>query len=267
MSSIICRIAETRKEIDDALRVRHQVFVQELHNLDPVRNAVPREVDSFDLPESTTHFVAYDGNTPIGVARMIRPNPEIAQATGTYFGFDIESKFDLTSLAHKNWRIAEMMRYCVLASARNRHVASVIHREAVRLCRQIGITHWIGSATIETNVPAEAAQIAAIASSLGQVRQDAWITPRKTFCPVNENSSFLLGSTGCRLPPALPPNSKLPRTLAMYTRHLAARIIGPPIYDPRFRGYSIPILMEVAEQRFADRRPLNPETIHSPIAA
>jgi L-ornithine Nalpha-acyltransferase len=145
-------------------------------------------------------------------------------------------------------------------------VASIIHREAVRLSRQEGITHWIACGTIETNVPAEAAQIAAIAESLGLVHKDVWITPRQTFCPVNENSA-LVGSNGCRLPSSMPSNGKLPRILAMYTRHLAARIIGPPLYDPRFRGYSIPILMEVAEQRFADRRPLAPTTLPSPIAA
>lgn len=267
MSPIICRIAETPKEIDGALRVRHAVFVRELRNLDPVRNAVPREVDSFDLLETTTHLVAYDGDEPVGVARMLRPNPEISAATNTYFGFDMESKFDLIGLAQKNWCVAEMMRYCVLPSARNRPVASVIHREAVRLSRQLGVSHWIGSGTIETNNPAEAAQIAALAAGLGIVRQDLWITPRQTFCPVNENRSALLGSTGCRLTPTLPSSAKLPRTLAMYSRHLAARIIGPPLYDPRFRGYSIPILMEVAEQRFADRRPLAPTTHPSPIAA
>lgn len=267
MSSIICRVAETRKEIDDALRLRHQVFVQELRNLDPVRNAVPREVDSFDSPETTIHLVAYEGTAAVGVARIIRPNQEFAQSMGTRFGFDIESKFDLTDLTQKNFCFAETMRYCVISGARNRSVASVVHREAVRISRELGITHWIGSATIETNIPEEAARIASVAANLGFVRKDMWITPRQTFCPVNENSGAQFGSTGCQWERPLLSNDKLPRILAMYSRRLAARIIGPPLYDPRFRGYSIPIVMAVADQRFMTERRSASPAISSPIAA
>jgi L-ornithine Nalpha-acyltransferase len=266
MNQITCRIAETRKELDDALRIRHVVFAQELENLDPVRHAVPREVDAFDTPETTIHFVAYLDDTAVGAARMIRPNREIASATGTLFGFDIESKFDLTNLAQKNIRLAETMRYCVIAGARQKPVASIMVREAARISRELGITHWIGSATIETSVAEDAARIESTGANLGLMHREIRITPRKATCPFNVPQSNTLEQSGCRLSRIPASNADFPRVLSMYSKRLGARIIGPPAYDARFRGYSIPILMAVADQRITDDRP-HPGATTTPLAA
>jgi hypothetical protein len=265
MSPMICRIAESRKEIDEALRIRHVVFAQELANIDPVRHAVPREVDPYDMLETTIHFVAYLDGTPVGTARMLMPNPEIARATGTVFGFDMESKFDLASLAQKNIMPAETMRYCVIATARNKPVAASMVREGIRISRRLGITHWIGSATLETSTPEDAARIESVGANLGFVHRDIRIAPRTVTCPSNDLRHVFFDTSGClsRLPPS---NVHFPRILAMYARRLGARIIGPPLYDARFRGYSIPIVMAVADQHLTDDHPTSTQR-STPLAA
>ena len=266
MSPMICRVADSRKEIDDALRIRHLVFAQELENLDPVRHVVPREVDPFDMLETTIHLVAYIDGTAVGAARMLTPNPEIARATNTLYGFDIESKFDLTGLAQKNIRPAETMRYCVLASARNKPVAAIMIREAVRISRRLGITHWVGSATIETNTPETAARIESVGENLGFMHRDIRIQPRFITCPSNDIRHAFFGTSGCSLSHVPPSNVQFPRILTMYARRLGARIIGPPLYDARFRGYSIPIVMAVADQRLTDDQSTS-SPMSSPLAA
>lgn len=266
MSPMICRIAETRKEIDDALRIRHLVFAQELKNIDPVRHAIPREVDPFDMLETTIHFVAYIDGVPVGAARMLMPNVEIARATNTLFGFDLESKFDLTGLVQKNMRPAETMRYCVLASARNKPVAGAMIREAARISRRLGITHWLGSATIETNTPESAARIESVGATLGFVHRDIRIAPRTITCASNDIRPHFIDTSRRCLSQAPPSNVEFPRVLTMYARRLGARIIGPPLYDTRFRGYSIPILMAVADQHVSEDQPTSSPS-PTPLAA
>jgi L-ornithine Nalpha-acyltransferase len=266
MSPINCRIAESRKEIDDALRIRYLVFAQELENIDPVRHAIPREVDSFDMLETTIHFVAYLNGAPVGAARMLTPNVEIARVTNTLYGFDLESKFDLTNLARPNIQPAETMRYCVLASARKKPVAGVMIREAVRISRRLGITHWLGSATLETTTHETAARIESVGATLGFAHRDIRIAPRTMTCPSNDIRQHFLNTSACRLSQSPPSNVEFPRVLTMYARRLGARMIGPPLYDARFRGYSIPILMAMADQRLIDDRCTSSPT-SSPRAA
>lgn len=266
MNQINCRIAETRKEIDDATRVRHEVFAQELENLDPVRHAVPREVDAYDPLLTTIHLVAYVDGKAVGAARIITPNAEIARATGTLFGFEIESKFDLTNLALQNLQLAETMRYCVVARARRLPVAAALLREGVRVSRDLGITHWIGSSTIETSVPEVAARVESEGASLGIVHRDIRITPRKAACPVRAPQNARFEASECCLSRIRPSNFNFPRVLSMYSQRLGARIIGPPLYDARFRGYSIPILIAVAEQHVSEDLP-SAKATPAPLAA
>ena len=56
------RRATSEEQLEDALAVRHEVFVEE--------QGVPerRELDGKD--EAATHVVAYDDGTPIGAARL-----------------------------------------------------------------------------------------------------------------------------------------------------------------------------------------------------
>jgi len=62
MDELEVRVADTEREREDAFAVRHEVFVEE----QGVDEAL--EYDAHD--ETATHFVAYDGDEPIGAARL-----------------------------------------------------------------------------------------------------------------------------------------------------------------------------------------------------
>lgn len=248
MPDIQCHIAETRRQIDDALRVRYQVFAEELGYLDPASRFVPREVDPFDTLETTIHLVACAGGEPVGVVRLLAPNSEVARANGAAFGVDLESKFDLSPLAERGLRLAETMRFCILQRYRGRAVVAALHAAAVDLSRDAGITHWIGCANVETDSIEDARLISRVAARLGfehgEIRVEprapeaAPSTSRRPFYDAHERRRADRDLTGLALP----------RTLELYALRMAARFIGPPIYDPRFRMCSMPLLMVVDEQ-------------------
>jgi predicted GNAT family N-acyltransferase len=56
------RRAETDADVADALAVRRAVFVEE--------QGVPEEIEVDGEDDAATHFVAYDGDRPIGAARL-----------------------------------------------------------------------------------------------------------------------------------------------------------------------------------------------------
>lgn len=246
MVYIKCHIAKTRRQIDDALRVRFQVFAEELGYLDPSRPFVPREVDPFDTLETTVHIVAFAGGEPAGVVRLLAPNSEVAQNSGAFFGIDLESKFDLSPLAERGLRLVETTRYCVISKHRGRGVAAALHAAAVDLSRRMGITHWIACANTETDSLEDAHVMREVAARLGFEHRDIHIEPRAPApASIAVRRAFYTPLERRRADSGVLP---LPRTLELYARRMAARFIGPPIYDAVFRMCSMPLLIAVDEQ-------------------
>ncbi|WP_226040420.1 GNAT family N-acetyltransferase [Natrinema sp. DC36] len=62
MEDIDVRVVDTDHEREDAFAVRREVFVAE--------QGVDEELEYDEHDESATHFVAYDGDEPIGAARL-----------------------------------------------------------------------------------------------------------------------------------------------------------------------------------------------------
>ena len=261
MSDIRCIIAETQRHLDDAVRVRFDVFARELGYLDAKDHVVPRELDPFDTLPTTLHLVAYDGELAVGTLRLLLPNPEVAAANGTSFGLSVEAQFDLAPLSAVGLRLAETSRYCVLATHRHSMAVAELHTTAVHLSRILGIGHWIATANTETDGIEDARLIQHVARERGFVRNDLSLAPRgPALAPASPKRPFFddHARSEARLSPA---RSRLPRTLDMYTRRMGARFVGPPIYDTRFRMCALPLLAVVAEQRTVRRAkpPVSPD--------
>lgn len=62
MEDIDVRVVDTDHEREDAFAVRREVFVAE--------QGVDEDVEYDEHDETATHFVAYDGDEPIGAARL-----------------------------------------------------------------------------------------------------------------------------------------------------------------------------------------------------
>jgi len=91
MTRLTCRIATTPQQLDDALRVRWEVFGAELAMLGRSAHALPRENNGFDTLATTTHIIVYADGVPVATTRLLLPNLEVARATGRRLGIDLES--------------------------------------------------------------------------------------------------------------------------------------------------------------------------------
>ena len=251
MPQIRCTLAHTQRRIDDALRIRFEVFARELGYLDTHEKTIPRECDPFDTLDTTLHIVAYHGRLAVGTVRIILPNPEIAASNKTSFGLPIEAHYDLRTLLQPNIRIqpAETTRFCVLSTYRGSPVASHLHAAAVRLSARFGVTHWIAGANMETDALDDALIIQPALVFRGLVREDLFLErrgplvpplfPRRPFYDDRVRSRALAGDS------AVP----LPRTIDSYAQRMHARFVGPPMFDTRFRMCALPFIAAVADQQ------------------
>lgn len=257
MPQIRCTLAKTQRRIDDALRIRFEVFARELGYLETAVGTIPREFEPFDTLATTLHIVAYDGRKAVGAVRLLLPNREIALANGTLFGLSIESHYDLAALAKAGLRPAETTRFCVLSAYRGSPVASLLHAAALRLSSRFGVTHWIAGANMETDALDDALIIQRALVLQGFVRDDlvlerrnalvAPLFPRRPFYDERVRSRALAGDA----------NVPLPRTIDSYARRMHARFVGPPMFDPRFRMCALPFIAAVADQcPFHERQPM-----------
>ncbi|WP_437756176.1 GNAT family N-acetyltransferase [Sorangium sp. So ce1389] len=253
MTSIQCRIVHTRKDLDDALRVRWDVFGQEM-NLLATAPAAPREVDPFDTLDTTLHVVAYADGQPIATTRLLLPNPEVAFARRGHLGLDLESRFDLDVLHVPGLSLAEITRFCVLEPYRSSGALDALHAALIDESRRRGVTHWIAAVNAETDHAEDAAIVFQVAAAIGLVSPRVQVSalggdhpPTSPSCPFygdEERARARAGALG-RL--------QLPRPLRVFTRRMAARFVGPARYDSRFRRFAIPLFASVEEQAIAPR--------------
>jgi predicted GNAT family N-acyltransferase len=72
----VIRVASTSTECDDVFALRHEVFVTE--------QGVPAALERDDHDDVADHFIAYDGDRPVGAGRLV---VEPAGFEGTDPGF------------------------------------------------------------------------------------------------------------------------------------------------------------------------------------
>ncbi|MDC0685490.1 GNAT family N-acetyltransferase [Sorangium atrum] len=253
MTSIQCRIAHTRKDLDDALRVRWAVFGRELDLL-AAAPAAPREVDPYDTLDTTLHFVAYAESQPIATTRLLLPNPEVACARGVRLGVDLESRFDLGALKLPGLSLAEVTRFCILSQHRSSGALEALHAAMVEESHRRGITHWIAAVNAETDHAGDAAIMLQLAAALGLVSPRVRVSPLGGDLPPTSPGFPFYGEEERAWARAGDLAAlQLPRPLGAFTRRMAARFIGPARYDGRFRRFAMPLFASVEEQARAPR--------------
>ncbi len=241
MTSIHCCIIQSKQQLDDALKLRFQVFGEELGLL-PDSTPIPREFDALDTLDTTLHFLAYADDLPVGTVRLLLPNPEIAQRMGTRFGFYLEHHFDLSSLDQSCLSPAELTRFCILKPFRHSPVLQSLYQYMRLESLRRGISHWIASANTETDSMEDALIIGAVAKELGLgsdvpgiVRKQSGSFPTEPSRPFYSPQERRKAQEGRLLELALP------RPVQTFAR-LGARFMNEPMFDARFRSCSLPLV-------------------------
>jgi predicted GNAT family N-acyltransferase len=120
------RRVETEAELADALAVRRAVFVDE-QDVPP-----DLETDEYDTPDAAVHFVAYDGDRPVGAARL---RPVDGDSGG---GTD-----DDRSAGETDPQRAKVERVAVLAAARGEGLGARLMDAVEAAARERGVDRLV----------------------------------------------------------------------------------------------------------------------------
>lgn len=248
MTPLYCLVATTRRQLDDALRVRWAVFGEELQLIGGSRPAAPREVDCFDTLDTTVHLVVYAGSWPVATSRLLLPSLEVAGATGGHLGIALEQKLDLSGLSAPGLVFAESTRFCILKPWRNSEVLVRLQAGLYHESRRLGVTHWIASANTETDSAEDARLLSQVVAHKGLMSSRWRVRAREPAAPpATPSAPLYTPAEREQARQGVLDGLRMPRTLSLFAHKMGARFIGEPLYDSHFRRFSIPLVAALGE--------------------
>lgn len=221
-------VARSSREVEEAQRLRHQVFFEEM-GATPASANQELDVDEYD--RDCDHLIVRDQESlqVVGCYRIM--HPEVARRRGAFYS---DSEFDLARLNHLRGRIAEVGRACIHPDYRAGSVIMLLWSGLARVVVESGHEYAIGCASISladghANAVAVYRESAAKCLAPAEYR----VFPKNPY-PLRE-----LRAIESITPPRVPP------LLKGYMR-LGAWIGGEPAWDPNFNTADLFILLPVA---------------------
>lgn len=224
--SLSVRLASTAQEIEEAQRLRHQVFSQEYGaNF----NAQTPGIDEDQFDQWCDHLLVLDQSTErvVGTYRILRP--EQARLAGSYY---TESEFDLSRLRSIRHQIVEFGRACIDQAYRNGPTLMMLWSGLSELIRQNNYQYVLGCASVSLRDDGiTAAEVWRSVSERADLSHDLTVTPHHPY-PVD------------RVCTQLPAN--IPALIAGYL-NLGVKVCGEPAWDPDFNTVDFPMLLTVSQ--------------------
>ncbi len=230
--SLSCDLARTHAEMQEAQRIRYQVFGEEMGAKLPSA-ATGLDIDRFDM--YCDHLLVRDqkANKVVGTYRILPP--EQARMAGGYYS---ETEFDMSKLMHLRDDIVEVGRSCVDANYRDGATITHLWSGLADYIMKNGHAYLIGCASMSMSDGGHYA-----ASVFNKIYKRHAAPDEYTVTPHN------------RLPlEALNQNLEviIPPLIKGYLR-MGAYIAGEPAWDPEFNCADLFILLPVSRinARFA----------------
>lgn len=223
-SAFEMRIASSPDEIEEAQRLRYQIFFEELGSRARSKRSL-LDVDEYDA--DCEHLIVREHATQqvVGCYRIMRP--EIAARRGSYYS---DSEFDLSRLHHLRGSMVEVGRACIHRDYRAGSVIMLLWSGIAKFMLDNGYEYLIGCASVSlADGGANALSVHAKASSDWLSPSEYRVFPRHAF-PLRGQAS---------LEPQIPPLIK------GYTR-LGAWIGGDPAWDPDFNTADFFVLLSLS---------------------
>ncbi|MBC7781844.1 MAG: GNAT family N-acetyltransferase [Proteobacteria bacterium] len=227
--SLTVGFAHSSGEVEEALRLRYQVFAEELGAQLPTC-ALGIDQDEFD--EYCEHLIARDTATGevIGTYRVL--NPDRARALGRFYS---DAEFDLSRLEHLRPRIVEVGRSCVHPDYRTGGTISMLWSGIARHVLAQRYEFLMGCASIGlADGGVQAAHI------YNELRETALSPPEYRVFP---RCALPLDSKGLAVVPGK--RVAMPPLLKGYVR-LGAYVCGEPAWDPDFNTADLLLLLPVS---------------------
>jgi len=214
------KLAQSCSEIEEALRLRYRVFVEEANN-QALSHPSGLEQDEYDA--ICDHLIVRDQNTAevVGTYRLL-PGERALR----YRGFYSETEFDLSAFQAYKSGALELGRSCVSAAYRGTRVIQMLWGGIAEYLSDHPHTHLIGCASLHL------ADLPDISEFYSMLKQHAMITDRFGIAPLETHriQDLALRPSGCSEKELL---RRLPPLLKGY-RWMGAEIAGEPAYDPVF---------------------------------
>ncbi len=212
-------------EVEDAKRLRHAVFAEELG----ARLACPRPgVDEDRFDAYCEHLVVRDdaSGEVVGTYRIL--SPAAAQRAGGYYS---EQEFDLARLAHLRPGMVEIGRSCIHPDYRTGPAIALLWSGLARYMLRGGHRYLIGCASISMADGGHAA-----ANLYREIAATHLAPPEyRTFARCPLPVAELADGTPAEPPPLV----------KGYLR-MGAYVCGEPAWDPDFNTADLPILMPMS---------------------
>ncbi len=216
-------VAATEEEIRQCLRLRHQVFAEEMGaQLETIQSGL--DLDYFD--GYARHLMVTDTDTGKVIATTRLLSSDAAQQAGAFYS---ETEFDIHAIHRLNVRLLEIGRTCVAESHRNGAALSLLWRGLVRIAVMEEVDYFIGCASIPLH------KSFSYADSIMQYLRDHYYAADelRVYPKHNLPASNVADTTDVILP-----------TLLKGYLRLGAKICGEACYDKDFNVADVFILLD-----------------------
>jgi hypothetical protein len=211
-------------------------------------------VSSSDCLSTTEHVLVYEGQRCVATARVAFPNSDVARASGTRLGLELEDAgLDLTALDDISHQIAEISRLCVLRQWHGTAAALRLYEGLYVMSRQRGARYWVGGVDCKTSILTEAELMRSVLALRGLVstRYQLLAVPED---PPDSRRQSVFSTSKFYTPKQLelaeqgqPESLPIAAALAAFTKRLGATCIGRPALHPKFPRYVLPMLVDLEE--------------------
>ncbi|MBM7866518.1 GNAT family N-acetyltransferase [Heliobacterium gestii] len=226
------KLAQRADEIEQALRLRYQVFVEELGNRH-LYDASGIERDAYDA--YCDHLIVTDADRDcvVGAYRLL-PGYRVME----HIGFYSETEFDLSAFRAVKGLTLELGRSCVAPEYRNGTVIQRLWEGIADYLQLHSHRYLIGCVSL----PGQ--DVDAVSELYSLLWKKGVVTERFGICPLASHRIAGLRQVDIAYSEK-EMNRRLPPLLKGY-QWLGAEIAGEPAYDPIFRTTDFFVVLETA---------------------
>jgi putative hemolysin len=225
--------ARTPEQLDEAFRLRFEVFNLELGEGLDESYATRRDRDAYD--EQCDHLLVLDEQEGrvIGTYRL-----QVRESALAGIGFYSESEFDLSGLPlHVLDDSIELGRACIVREHRNSRVLFLLWAGLANYVLWNKKRYFFGCCSLTSQDPAEGLRAYAQLDAAGHIHPEYRVLPMPGYeCTLAD------GTPAGRAPEG--PEVKIPKLFGTYLRY-GAKLCGPPAIDRFFGTIDFLALLDV----------------------
>jgi putative hemolysin len=233
MADFEVKIAVDPKEIEEAQRLRFQVFNVELNK--GLKSSYERGLDIDEFDPFCDHLIVRDlkSGAVVGTYRLLRG----AEAR-RHIGFYSEKEFDLTRIKQLDGELLELGRSCARKDFRDRALIPLMWEAIVEQVRKYQVRYLFGCGSLYTTDVAEVSEMFSLLKSKYYTAKALRVEPVEScrFAGLNERAQSIDEAALFQ---------KLPSLIKGYLR-IGAQVAGPPALDAEFGTADFFLLLDFA---------------------